>query len=173
MARTMIHENNIPKYLWAEAINTTCYVQDKIYIRHILNKTSYELFKGRKPIISYFNQFGCTCYILNNKAYMNKFDVKAQKGIFLGYSKRSKAYRVYNFETNMVEESIHTNFDEKDPDSKMSQVVHNFSNICVSKDTSIARGQESGSSEEINPSEVECSEVIRTPEANNSKVDPN
>ena len=45
-ARTMIHENNLAKHFWAEAVNTTCYVQNRIYIRPILNKTAYELFKG-------------------------------------------------------------------------------------------------------------------------------
>jgi len=52
MARTMIHENNLAKHLWAEAVNTSCYVQNRIYIRPILNKTTYGLFKGRKPNIS-------------------------------------------------------------------------------------------------------------------------
>ena len=67
MARTMIHETKMAKYFWAEAVNTACYVQNKIYIRPILNKTSYELFKGRKPSISYFHQFGCTCYSLKQQ----------------------------------------------------------------------------------------------------------
>jgi len=61
MARTMIHENNLAKHFWAEAANTTCYVQNRMYIRPILEKTAYELFKGRRPNISYFHQFGCTC----------------------------------------------------------------------------------------------------------------
>ncbi|WJX18836.1 hypothetical protein P8452_08595 [Trifolium repens] len=121
MARTMMHETKLAKYFWAEAVNTACYIQNRIYIRPILNKTTYELFKGRKPNISYFHQFGCTCYILNNKAYKRKFDAKACKGIFIGYSERSKAYRVYNSETNTVEESIHVRFDDKEPDSKMSE----------------------------------------------------
>ena len=63
MARTMMHENNLAKFFWAEAVNTACYIQNRIYIRPILNKTTYELFKGRKPNISYFHQFGCTCWI--------------------------------------------------------------------------------------------------------------
>ena len=104
MVVTMIHENNLPKYLWEKVVNTTCYVHNRIYIRPILNKNSYELLKGRKPNISYFHQFGCTCYILNNKVYLHKFDANAQKGIFLGHSLRSKAYIVYNSETEMVGE---------------------------------------------------------------------
>jgi transposase InsO family protein len=78
-ARTMIHENNLAKHFWAEAVNTACYVRNRIYIRPILEKTAYELFKGRRPNISYFHQFGCTCYILYNKVYIKKFDAKAQK----------------------------------------------------------------------------------------------
>jgi len=78
-------------------------------------RPAYELFKGRKPNISYFHQFGCTCYILNNKVYIKKFDAKAQKGIFLGYSERSKAYRLYNSETLCVEELMHVKFDDKEP----------------------------------------------------------
>jgi len=68
----MIHENNLAKHFCAEAVNTTCYVQNRIYIRPILDKTAYELFKGRRFNISYFHQF----------------DAKAQRGIFLGYSER-------------------------------------------------------------------------------------
>jgi len=126
MARTMIHENNLAKHFWAEAVNTSCYVQNMIYIRPVLNKTTYELFKGRKPNISYFHQFGCTCYILNNKVYLKKFDAKAQKGIFLGYSERSKTYRLYNSETLCVEESMHVKFDDKEPGRKSPEQDENI-----------------------------------------------
>ncbi|WJX51852.1 hypothetical protein P8452_38016 [Trifolium repens] len=112
MARTMMHENNLAKFFWAEAVNTACYIQNRIYIRPILNKTTYELFRGRKPNISYFHQFGCTCYILNNKVHLKKFDSKACKGIFIGYS-----------ETKTVEESMHVKFDDKEPDNEKSEPV--------------------------------------------------
>jgi hypothetical protein len=131
MARTMMHETNLAKYLWAEAVNTACYVQNRIFIRPILNKTAYELFKGRKPNISYFHQFGCTCYILNNKVHLNKFDAKAYKGTFIGYSERSKAYRLYISETHTVEESIHVRFDDKEPDKNMSEQVENFAEFQI------------------------------------------
>ncbi|WJX88387.1 hypothetical protein P8452_70484 [Trifolium repens] len=129
MARTMMHETKLAKHFWAEAVNTACYIQNRIYIRPLLNLTTYELFKGRKPNISYFHQFGCTCYILNNKAYKRKFDAKACKGIFICYSERSKAYRVYNSETNTVEESIHVRYDDKEPDSKMSEQNDNYAGV--------------------------------------------
>jgi len=67
MAKTMLFKNSVPKHFWAEAVNTACYVQNRILIRPILNKTPYELWKGRKPNISYFKPFGCECSILNTK----------------------------------------------------------------------------------------------------------
>ncbi|PNY05239.1 retrotransposon-related protein [Trifolium pratense] len=133
MARTVMHEMNLAKFLWAEAVNTTCYVQNRIFIRPMLNKTAYELFNGRKPEISYFHQFGCTCYILNNKVHLKKFDAKAYKGIFIGYSERSKAYRLYISETHTVEETMHVKFDDKEPD-QVSELVEGISNLQVSDD---------------------------------------
>jgi hypothetical protein len=100
-----------------------------------LEKTAYELFKGRRPNISYFHQFGCTCYILNNKLYLKKFDANAQRGIFLGYSERSKAYRVYNSETLCVEELMHVKFDDKEPGSKTPEQDESFADIQVPKNT--------------------------------------
>ena len=52
MARIMLNDKSTLKHFWAEAINTTCYLQNKIYIIPILKKTPYELWMGRKPNIS-------------------------------------------------------------------------------------------------------------------------
>ena len=113
MARTMLCEGNLPKYFWAEAINKACYILNRVLIRPILKKTPYELWKGRKPNINYFHVFGCKCFVLNNgKDRLGKFDAKSDEGIFLGYSTSSKAYRVFNKRTLVVEESIHVIFDE-------------------------------------------------------------
>jgi len=74
-----------------------------------------ELFKGRKPNISHLKFFGCKCFTLNNgKTNLHKFDPKADKGIFLGYSLHIHAYRVYNRRSMVVEESMHVAFDETD-----------------------------------------------------------
>ena len=42
LARTMLNENSLPKYSWADAINTACYVLNRVLIRPILKKTPYE-----------------------------------------------------------------------------------------------------------------------------------
>ena len=115
MARTMLSENNLPKYFWAEAVSTACYVNNRVYVARKKTKTPYELWKNRIPNIAYFRVFGCKCFILNTKDNLGKFDAKADVGIFLGYSNTSKAYRVFNKRTLVVEESIHVTFDESNP----------------------------------------------------------
>ena len=113
MARTMLCENNLPRYFWAKAVNTSCYILNHALIHPILKKTPYELWNDRKPNISYFRAFGCVCYVHNNgKDNLGKSDSKADEAIFLGYSTTSKAYRVFNKRTLVVEESVHAAFDE-------------------------------------------------------------
>ena len=113
IARTLLNDTSLPKYFWAEAVNTACYIMNRALIRPILKKTPYELFNGRKPNISHLHVFGCKCFVLNNgKDNLGKFDAKSDEGIFLGYSLQSKAYRIYNKRTMNIEESIHVTFDE-------------------------------------------------------------
>jgi len=64
-----------------------------------------------------------------------KFDANAQRGIFLGYSERSKAYRVYNSETLCVEESMHVKFDDKEPGSETPEQDESCADIQVTEDT--------------------------------------
>ena len=86
MGRTMLCENSLPNYFWAEVVNTFCYILNRILFRKILNKISYELWKDKKQNILYFRAFGCKCFILNNnKDNLRKFDAKDDEGNFLGY----------------------------------------------------------------------------------------
>ena len=103
----------MPKYFWADAVSTACYVLNRVLVRPILKLIPYELFKGRKPTISHLKIFGCKCFVLNNgKSNIGKFDSNADEGTFLGYSLTSKAYKIYNKRTLTIEESIHVAFDE-------------------------------------------------------------
>ena len=115
LARTMLSESSLPKYFWADAVSTSCYVMNRVLIWPILKKTPYELFNGRKPNISHLKVFGCSCFVLNNgKESLGKFDQKADLGVFIGYSLTSHAYRVYNKRLMTIEEPVHVVFDEVD-----------------------------------------------------------
>lgn len=69
--------SNLAKNLWVEAMNTVAYILNRCILRPILNKTPYELLRGRKPNISHFRTFGCKCYVHDNgKDNLKKFDAK-------------------------------------------------------------------------------------------------
>ncbi|XP_019101810.1 PREDICTED: uncharacterized protein LOC109133274 [Camelina sativa] len=112
MARAMIHGNLVPKKFWAEALNTACYIINRVYVRRDTIKTPYELWKGKTPNLSYFHVFGCKCYILNNQDYLGKFDSRSDEGMFLGYAESSTAFRVYNRRTSLIMESVNVVFDD-------------------------------------------------------------
>ena len=111
-ARTMLADSKLPIVFWAEAVNTACYVQNRIQVGKTQNKTHYELFHKTKPLISFLKPFGCPCSILNTKTYLGKFESKTQDGFFVGYSTQSKAYRVFNSSTRIIEESADITFNE-------------------------------------------------------------
>jgi len=104
------------KMFWVEAVNTYCYVLNHVTLRPKLKKISYELWRWRKPNILYFKVFYSKCFILNIKDNLDKFDLKSNLGIFLGFSSSSKAYRVYNNTTLCLKESIHIAFQETQND---------------------------------------------------------
>jgi len=109
----MLIASSLARNFWAEALSTSCYIINRCMIRPILNKTSYELFKGRKPNIMHLRIFGCKYFVHNNgKDALGKFDPTSDEAIFLGYSSRRKAYKVFNKRTLCVEESVHVLFDE-------------------------------------------------------------
>ncbi|GJW80185.1 putative ribonuclease H-like domain-containing protein [Tanacetum coccineum] len=100
---------------FAEAINTACYVQNRVLIVKPHNKIPYELFHGRTPTLSFMRPFGCPVTILNTIYHLGKFDGKADEGFFVGYSLNSKAFRVFNSRTRIVEENLHIRFSENTP----------------------------------------------------------
>ncbi|GKA44646.1 putative ribonuclease H-like domain-containing protein [Tanacetum coccineum] len=59
--------------------------------------------------------FGCLVTILNTIYHLDKFDGKADEGFFIRYSLNSKAFRVFNSRTRIVEENLHIRFSESTP----------------------------------------------------------
>ncbi|GKE69937.1 putative ribonuclease H-like domain-containing protein, partial [Tanacetum coccineum] len=98
-----------------EAVNTACYVQNKVLVTKPHNNTPYELFLGRKPALGFMRPFGYPVTILNTIDHLGKFDGKANEGFFVGYSINSKAFRVFNGKTRIVKENLHVQFSENTP----------------------------------------------------------
>ncbi|GKB50496.1 putative ribonuclease H-like domain-containing protein [Tanacetum coccineum] len=108
-------DSKLPTTFWAEAVNNACYVQNRVLVIKPHNKTPYELFHGRTPSLSFMRPFGFPVTILNTLDHLGKFDGKADEGFFVGYSVNSKAFRVFNSRTRIVEETLHITFLENKP----------------------------------------------------------
>ncbi|GJR78354.1 retrovirus-related pol polyprotein from transposon TNT 1-94 [Tanacetum coccineum] len=111
-ARTMLIYAKASLFLWAEAVTTACYTQNRSIIRRRHGKTPYELLHDRKPDLSYLHVFGALCYPTNDSENLGKLQAKVDIGIFIGYAPKKKAYRIYNRRTQNIIETIHVNFDE-------------------------------------------------------------
>ncbi|GKC13994.1 integrase, catalytic region, zinc finger, CCHC-type containing protein, partial [Tanacetum coccineum] len=111
-ARTMLIYAKAPLFLWAEAVATACYTQNRSIIRLRHGKTPYELLHDKLPDLSFFHVFGALCYPTNDSENLGKLQPKADIGIFIGYAPTKKAFRIYNRRTRRIIETIHVDFDE-------------------------------------------------------------
>jgi hypothetical protein len=98
-------------------VNTACYIQNMVLVVKTKNKTPYELFRCRPPILDFMRPFGCHVTILNTIDHLGKFEEKSDEGFFVGYSMVSKAFRVYNLRTKKIEENLHVEFLENKPNT--------------------------------------------------------
>nr|GEX73007.1 retrovirus-related Pol polyprotein from transposon TNT 1-94 [Tanacetum cinerariifolium] len=111
-ARTMLIFSRAPLFLWAEAIATACFTQNRSIIHRRFNKTPYELINDRKPDISFLHVFGALCYPKNDREDIRKLGAKDDIGFFIGYSADSCAYRIFNRRTKKIVETMNVSFDE-------------------------------------------------------------
>nr|GEU87485.1 hypothetical protein [Tanacetum cinerariifolium] len=111
-ARTMLSTAKVPLFLWAEAIATTCFTQNRSLVIPRHDKTPYHIINDRKPSIKFFHIFGFVCYIVRDGENLDKMKEKCDECIFMRYSNQSRAYRVFNKRTRVIMEYIHVNFDE-------------------------------------------------------------
>nr|GEX57276.1 ribonuclease H-like domain-containing protein [Tanacetum cinerariifolium] len=114
-ARTMLANLLLPIPFWAEAVNTACYVQNRVLVTKPHNKTLYKLLHGQTPSIGFIRPFGCPVTILNTLDSLGKFKEKVDEGFLVGYSVSSKAFRVFNSRTRIIQEALHVNFLENKP----------------------------------------------------------
>nr|GEV62166.1 putative ribonuclease H-like domain-containing protein [Tanacetum cinerariifolium] len=90
------------------------------------NKTPYELLLGRTPSIGFMRSLGCHVTIFNTLDPLGKFDGKVDEGFLGGYSVSSKAFRVFNSRTQIIQETLHINFLENKPNGACSGPIWLF-----------------------------------------------
>lgn len=102
-ARCMLYAKELPKELWAEAINTTAYTLNRIPATRE-DKTSYEKWFGRKLSVKHLRVFGTTCYTLISISQLRKkWEPKSRKGKLVGYTDTDKNFRIWDEERRRVD----------------------------------------------------------------------
>nr|GEX85886.1 hypothetical protein [Tanacetum cinerariifolium] len=111
-AHTMLIYTQALLFLWAEAVATACYTQNRSIIRLRHRNTPYELLHNKLPDLSFLHMFGTLCYPTNDSENLGKLQPKADIRIFIGYTPTKKAFWIYNRRTRRIVEIIHVDFDE-------------------------------------------------------------
>lgn len=101
-ARTMLQSTRLPKELWTEAVQTACYLHNRLPNSTTNDKTPYEMFFGRKPQLKHVVEFGKECHVITNSQYLTKFDARTEEAYVVGFTERSNTYRCYLPESKRV-----------------------------------------------------------------------
>ncbi|KAK8937447.1 hypothetical protein KSP39_PZI012254 [Platanthera zijinensis] len=99
MARSMVKGKGLPKKFWAEAVQVAVYLLNRCPTKSVKFKTPFEAWCGRKPSVKHLRVFGCVAYAHIPDQRRRKLDDRSEKCIFVGYAPASKAYKLYNPET--------------------------------------------------------------------------
>jgi hypothetical protein len=110
--KTMIHDQDLPMFLWVEASMLAIYVKNRLSHSALGFKTLEEMFTGKKPEVSHLKIFGCPVFIHILKEKRNKLKPSGNKGIFVGYCEVSKAFKIYIPSHRHIEISRDVTFDE-------------------------------------------------------------
>ena len=101
-ARSMLFSKSIDVKLWTEAVNTACYVLNRVILQHHETETPFEKWFNRKPEIKYLRVFGTEAYINVPKEKRKKFEPKSKKITVVGYDGDSSNYRLWYKKTRKI-----------------------------------------------------------------------
>ncbi|KAJ9547407.1 hypothetical protein OSB04_019950 [Centaurea solstitialis] len=99
MVRTMMCHSSLPVSFWGHALETAAHILNRAPTKSV-EKTPYELWKGKKPNISFLKIWGCEVYV--KRPTSEKLKPKSDKCFFVGYPKTTVGYYFYNPEENKV-----------------------------------------------------------------------
>ena len=102
MTRSMLKARHLSNEYWAEAVACVVYVINRSPTKSVMNRVLKEAWSGMSCSVSHFIVFGCVAYAHVPKKIRGKLDDQSEKCIFTGYSKQSKAYKLYNPVTKKI-----------------------------------------------------------------------
>ncbi|GJR71520.1 retrovirus-related pol polyprotein from transposon TNT 1-94 [Tanacetum coccineum] len=175
-ARTMLIFSRLPEFLWAEAVATTCFTQNRSIINTRHNKTPYELLRGRKPNVEYFHVFGSLCYPTNDRDDLGKMKPKADIGVFIGYSETSREPDLQRFNNQNSSDDLTNTPSKEDLDNLFGPMFEDYFEQ-KSSDTTINSAAQPTHNQEDSPSTSsiivdthEAPPVVTTSDEQNSPI---
>ncbi|KAJ9536556.1 hypothetical protein OSB04_un000255 [Centaurea solstitialis] len=99
MVRTMMCHSTLPMSFWGHALETAAHILNRAPTKSV-EKTPYELWKGKKPNMSFLRIWGCEVYV--KRPTSEKLKPKSDKCFFVGYPRTTVGYYFYNPEENKV-----------------------------------------------------------------------
>ena len=77
-AISMLYHSNVPLKFWEEAVNTAVYLRDRPPATILTDKTQYECWFKKKPVVSNLRVFGCICFVHTPDSLRKKLDPKVR-----------------------------------------------------------------------------------------------
>ena len=180
MARCLLLQSGLPKYMWTYALATSGYIRNRCYVQRT-RSTPYELFTGKRPNLKNMVPFGTKCFVYV-EIHKRKLDDRSQKGVFVGYDRESPAYLVYDRSTCVVRKSRNVKFDTIsalcDPVGVDNYVNCDQDNNDYDKDSESDESEDNG--EQLEETKERPKRVVKLPKyltdnyvMNNKEVDDN
>lgn len=113
MARTMMISKGVPNRMWAEALNTAVYINNRLFNNRI-GKTPFEMYFGVKPDLSHMKEFGSDVMQYIPSQFRNKLQPRSKLMKFVGYTESSSIYRISNPDYSYVTEDKNLTFVKND-----------------------------------------------------------
>jgi transposase InsO family protein len=79
MVRTMLMDSKLIDIFWTQVVHTTIHIQNRVILKNNIDKTPYELWKGRPANVNNFRVFGSKWYIKREDGRMRKFDSRVDR----------------------------------------------------------------------------------------------
>jgi hypothetical protein len=111
MINAMILNAKLSFNLWGEALLTAYHVHNRIPSKKF-KVSPYKLWKDRKPNLGYLWVCGCLAFYRVTDPKGTKLGPRAVKSVLVGYAENSKAYRLLDFDSNVIMESKDVEFIE-------------------------------------------------------------
>jgi hypothetical protein len=101
----------MPPVFWGEAVVTAVYILNRSPTKTLNGRTPYEAWHGRKTAVSHLWVFDCLVFG-KELGHIGKLDDRSTPGVFIGYAEGSKAYCIFDPETQRVRMTRDVVFDE-------------------------------------------------------------